>query len=98
MKSLLSLFASALIWCQCSGAYAAPKTITLAVPDMDCAACPLVVKKALSRVDGVSGVAVNYEQKEVVVSFDDAKTTVNTLTKATADAGFPSLEKGGSTK
>jgi mercuric ion binding protein len=71
-------------------AFAATKTVTLSVLNMTCAACPITVKKALSKVDGVEKTAVSYENKEAVVTYDDAKTNVEALTKATANAGYPS--------
>ncbi len=71
-------------------AWAAPQTVTLAVSNMTCAACPIMVKKALSRVPGVTEVSVNYEKKQATVEFDDTKTSVEVLTRATADAGYPS--------
>jgi mercuric ion binding protein len=73
-----------------SAALAETKTVTLSVPGMDCAACPITVKKALSRVPGVSEVSASYERKQAVVTYDDSKTTVEALTKATANAGYPS--------
>jgi mercuric ion binding protein len=72
---------------------AATQTVTLSVPGMTCAACPITVKKALSRVEGVSQVEVGYEKRQAVVSFDDAKTNVQKLTKVTEDAGYPSSAK-----
>jgi periplasmic mercuric ion binding protein len=69
---------------------AAPRTVALDVPSMYCEACPITVKKALSRVPGVSSVGVSFEKKQAVVTFDDAKATVDALTRATANAGFPS--------
>ena len=74
-------------------ALAAAKTVTLSVPSMNCSACPITVKTALQRVDGVQKVAVTYEPKEAVVTFDDAKTTIDKLREATANVGFPSLLK-----
>lgn len=74
-------------------AWAAAKTVTLSVPSMNCSACPITVKTALQRVEGVQKVAVTYEPKEAVVTFDDAKTTVDKLREATANVGFPSLLK-----
>jgi len=76
-------------------ALAADKTVTLSVPSMNCSACPITVKTALQRVNGVEKVAVTYEPKEAVVTFDDAKTSVDKLREATANAGFPSLLKAG---
>lgn len=70
--------------------WAATETTTLKVPGMTCAACPITVKKALQRVPGVSKIDVNYPQKEVTVTFDDAKTNEKALVKATTEVGFPS--------
>ena len=71
-------------------AWAATQTVTLCVQGMTCAACPITVKKALSKVDGVSKIEVSLEKREAVVTFDDTKTNVRKLTQATADAGYPS--------
>jgi len=72
---------------------AATQTVTLSVPSMTCAACPITVKAALSKVDGVSKTNVKYEQREAVVTFDDAKTSALKLTQATTNAGYPSSVK-----
>jgi mercuric ion binding protein len=70
--------------------WAATQTTTLKVPGMTCPTCPLTVKKALQKVPGVSKIDVNYEQKEIAVAFDDAKTSDAAIMKATSDIGFPS--------
>jgi mercuric ion binding protein len=74
-------------------AYAATKTVTLLVSGMTCAACPITVKKALGKVEGVGAIEVSYEKKEAVVTYDDTKTNVEALTKATEGAGYPSALK-----
>jgi len=76
-----------------SPAWAATKTVTLAVPGMTCAACPITVKAALAKVGGVERTDVSFEKREAVVTYDDAKTTVAALTRATAGAGYPSTVK-----
>lgn len=91
MKKLVSLIA--LMGALSSPVWAATKTVTLGVPGMTCAACPITVKTALSKVDGVEKTEVSFEKREAVVTFDDAKTTVAALTKATAGAGYPSTVK-----
>lgn len=73
-----------------TSAWAAPQTVTLAVSKMTCAACPITVKKALSRVPGVTEVRVSYERMQATVMFDDTQTNVAALTRATTEAGFPS--------
>lgn len=70
--------------------WAASKTVTLSVPTMYCEVCPITVKKALSKVPGVSQAKVDFEKRQATVTFDDAKTSVKDLTRATEDAGYPS--------
>ena len=76
-----------------STALAAVKTVTLSVPGMNCELCPATVKKAVSKVPGVSNVTATYETKEAVVTYDDSKVSVDALMKATANAGYPSTVK-----
>ena len=77
-----------------ASAWATSKTVILKVPGMTCPACPTTVKKAFNKVDGgVSKVKMRYEQKQAVVTFDDAKTDTKALIKATTEAGFPSEEQ-----
>lgn len=71
-------------------ATAAEKAVTLAVENMDCAACPTIVKKALMGVDGVKDARVSFADKTATVSFDDGKTTPAALAEATTKAGYPS--------
>jgi periplasmic mercuric ion binding protein len=95
-KLLLTSFALATL--VAAPAWAAPQTVTLAVSKMTCAACPITVKTALSRVPGVTSVSVSFEKKQATVAFDDAKTTVAALTRATTDAGYPSTAAKGAGK
>ena len=53
----------------------------------------LTVKKALTKVDGVSRAEVSYEDKEAMVTFDDEKTSADALIEATTHAGYPSTIK-----
>ena len=70
--------------------WAAPKSVTLAVQGMTCPTCPVTIKKALMKEQGVASATVRYEKKELIVSFDDAKTTPEAIMKSTAAVGFPS--------
>lgn len=87
------LFASLALVAVVAPVWAATQTVTLAVPGMTCAACPITVKRALSKVEGVSKTNVNFDKRQAVVTFDDAKTSVQKLTKATEEAGYPSSVK-----
>lgn len=91
MKKLATLLA--LVATLSTPAWAATKTVTLSVPGMACEACPITVKKALSKVAGVQKAEVSFEKREAVVTFDDTKSNSDTLTKATANAGYPSSVK-----
>ncbi len=71
--------------------FAAIQQVTLTVPTMDCATCPVTIKVALLKVSGVSRAVVSYARRNAKVSFDDTKTNVTALTKATEDAGYPSF-------
>jgi len=88
------LLAAVLVACS-TPLLAAQKTVTLGVPGMSCAACPITVKKALTRVEGVTRAEVDFDKRQAVVTYDDAKVNVDQLTQATANAGFPSSLKGG---
>lgn len=68
----------------------ATKTVTLAVENMTCAACPITVRKALEKVPGVTKTKVDLGTKTATVTFDPAKADVEALTKATTKAGYPS--------
>jgi len=90
MKKLFSYFTAAVLLMLSNAVFAATRTIALEVQNMTCSACPITVKKALQKVNGVSKVDVSFEKKEAVVTFDDSKATVEALTTATGNAGYPS--------
>ena len=71
--------------------WATSKAITLSVPTMDCPVCPITVKRALAKVPGVSQAEVNFGKRQATVQFDDTRTTVEALTRATKEAGYPSI-------
>ncbi len=91
MKKLFPLFTLATLFV--SPLWAGTQTVNLSVPGMNCAACPFTVSQALKKVPGVSKADVSFEKKQAVVSFDNEKTSLQALTKATADAGYPSTVK-----
>jgi mercuric ion binding protein len=91
-RSLLAAFAFAMAGFA-SPAGAAPQTVVLSVPEMNCSACPITVRKALEKVAGVGRVKATLEPPEAMVTFDDAKTDVQKLMEATKQAGYPSSLK-----
>ena len=76
-----------------SAAVAAERTVTLAVKNMYCAACPSIVKGSLEAVPGVSQVVVSYKDKTAIVTYDDGMVDLSALTTATNNAGYPSAPK-----
>lgn len=91
MKKLATLLALATTLS--APAWAATRTAALAVPGMTCETCPITIKKALSKIAGVEKITVSFEKREAIVTFDDGKTNTGALTKATANAGYPSTVK-----
>lgn len=91
MKKLLSTVIFAVV---SQPVWAAPQSVTLSVPGMNCASCPITVKKALTKVVGVEKTEINLDKREVRVSFDDTKTTALVLMTATKNAGYPSTVAG----
>lgn len=68
---------------------AATTSVTLSIPGVDCAACPIVIKHALTRLDGVSSVSFDIARRQTLVTFDDERVTPQQITAATENAGFP---------
>ncbi|MEO7391746.1 MAG: mercury resistance system periplasmic binding protein MerP [Ramlibacter sp.] len=87
MKTLITV-ALLCVWTLPS--VAAPATITLSVPSMDCPVCPITIKKALGDVPGVTKAQVSFEKRQATVTYDDTKTDVAALSRATKNAGYPS--------
>lgn len=90
MKKILTAIAATLLM-GATPAFATVKQVTLTVPTMDCATCPITIKAALLKVPGVSQASVSYTQRNAKVTYDDAKTDVKALTQATDAAGYPSF-------
>lgn len=62
---------------------------TFTVENMTCAACPITVRKAMSRVDGVRSVEVNFDAKTVTVAYDPALADTTAIAEASTSVGFP---------
>lgn len=91
MKRLMRwLFAAFIVSLPLATGAAETRTVTLDVKNMSCAACPITVKKAITKVPGVVSAKVDYESKTAVVTFDRSKAGVEVITAATTHAGYPS--------
>jgi copper chaperone CopZ len=58
------------------------------VPAMDCAACTVVIQKALTQTKGVKNVDLNIEKRTATVVFEDTQVTQPAIQKAIEKAGF----------
>jgi mercuric ion binding protein len=87
------LLAAALALSPLAALAGAPQTVTLDVKNMTCAVCPITVRKALEKVQGVAGVKVDLDAKTATVTFDPDKVNAAALIKATTEAGYPASVK-----
>lgn len=92
------LLAALLIGLPVSALAAAPQTAVLDVQNMTCSTCSITIRKALEKVPGVIDAKVDYDHKTATVKYDGDKTSPLALTKATANAGFPSTLHSGAQK
>lgn len=51
------------------------------------------VQRSLTKINGVTQANVSLDKAEAVVTFDDSKTSIEALLKATRGAGYPSKLK-----
>jgi mercuric ion binding protein len=64
-------------------------TTHFAIEKMNCALCPITVRKSMEKVPGVKQVEVDYEMKIATVIFDPTITDKNQIAKASTDIGYP---------
>lgn len=93
MNKLFAIAIVLAIAADAGGAMAAERSVTMAIQNMTCAACPYIVQKSMSAVDGVEKVDVSFEDKTATVTFDDTKTTVDAIASASKNAGYPAALK-----
>ncbi|SMF95016.1 mercuric ion binding protein [Methylomagnum ishizawai] len=67
-----------------------PRTVMLDVRSMDCAVCPITIRKALERVPGVNEAKVDFDRKTATVTYDPERATPDALIQATTQVGYPS--------
>jgi mercuric ion binding protein len=68
---------------------AGPQRVVLDVPGMNCALCPISVKKALERVPGVLQAKADLATKSAEASFDPDRVSPEALARAVTNAGYP---------
>lgn len=91
-SSLWTGLCAALLLGSALPATAAQRQVTLNVPTMDCATCPVTIKVALMKVPGVRKAVVSYNRRTAQVTYDDAQADVAALMRATEGVGYPSFK------
>ena len=72
-----------------------PKTVTLDVEGMSCAACQSHIEKALRDTEGVSDASVNLMTRTARVVYQPDVTRIDSLVEAVREAGYDaSLPRG----
>ena len=89
MKHILSVVLLTCCALASQFALAEEQTVAMSVEKMHCAMCPITVRKAMEKVDGVVEVEVDYDTKVATVTFDDAATTAAEIAQASTDVGYP---------
>ncbi len=69
-------------------AVAKEATAEMKVPAMDCAACTVVIKKALTQTAGVKNVDLNVDKRIATVVYEDTQVTQPEIQKVIEKAGF----------
>jgi len=94
MKSIWALAATLFLLTSVSLAFESDETVTFDVEKMTCATCPIAVRKAMQRIDGVKQVEVSLENESAVVTYDPSVTTAAEIGQASTDVGFPAKARG----
>jgi len=69
-------------------AVAKEATAEMKVPAMDCAACTVVIKKALTQTKGVKSVDLNVDKRTATVVYEDTQVSQAEIRKTIEKAGF----------
>lgn len=64
------------------------QTAILIIKGMTCMGCVSSIRTILEKIPGVSGAEVSFEDAQVTIQFDAARTGVDQLKLAIEDAGF----------
>ncbi len=96
MKLVWTMITSLILATNFAAASESDQTVTFDVEKMTCATCPIAVRKAMQRVDGVKDVNVDLDSKNAVVIYDASVTTAIEIGSASTDVGFPASVRDGS--
>ncbi len=89
MKLIASIIGLGLIG---GAAVAKEATAEMKVPGMDCAACTVVIKRALTQTKGVKSVDLNVDKRTATIVYEDTLVTPAEIQKTIEKAGFKTEE------
>ena len=92
--SILSTIAVSSLAAQSAATQAAAvRTTTFAIENMTRALCPVPVKSAMERVDGVQSVEIDFDAKTATVIFDPTVAAPEAIAAASTNAGYPATAR-----
>jgi mercuric ion binding protein len=94
MKFALALIMYLVLANSIAAASDTEQTAIFDVEKMTCSMCPITVRKAMLRVDGVKEVNVDLDSKTAVVTYDAELATPVEIGRASTDVGFPASLRG----
>jgi len=65
---------------------------TIPIGGMTCAACAQRVEKAVKKLEGVTGVSVNFATEKATVAYDPQKVRLSAIREAVEKAGYKALQ------
>lgn len=68
------------------------KHVSLHLSNLHCAACAVTIDTVLEEVPGVFQVNTSYGHSKVTIYFDEQKTSIQSLIKVIAEAGYTARE------
>ncbi len=68
------------------------REITIPIGGMTCSTCANTIDKAISKLDGIREVNVNFATERAIVKYDPNKTRISQIRDAISKSGYKSLE------
>lgn len=69
------------------------KTTEISLPTIQCGSCVRTIEKALNKLDGITNIDIDVENKKATITFDDSKTDLSKIEDAIASAGYDANDK-----
>jgi copper chaperone CopZ len=66
--------------------------ITIPVKGMHCASCAHVIKKSISKIDGVSSIEVNPGTEKAYIEYDKDKTNIHNMSESIKPLGYELMD------